>query len=268
MKLIPNNPAPVASTDVLVPDVSLKNLTDAGALLTAQHLKLGTVDDLVVTDTSKVDLILNQTPGPLAKVALGSTVNVQIGVAIVTVPPLKGSLEDAQKAIHDAHLDVGEVTPVNEPGVLTAGQVISSVPAEGNTVKSHTKVALTVQAGTVDVPDLTGKTLTKAILLIRASNLTVGSIVGMPIDVDDTGIRPAKLSDWSPKGPKAPIGTAINLTFPNAMPTGTSAELVESFNKSLKQMINAPTKELEEGDAKITVRFGRGGRSPGTAPGR
>src|SRR5262249_13946990 len=89
LKLIPNNPPPVASTEVPVLDVSLKNLTDAEALLTAQHLKLGTVDGVVVTDTSQVDVILHQAPAPPAKVPPGSSINVQIGVAIVAVPPLK-----------------------------------------------------------------------------------------------------------------------------------------------------------------------------------
>jgi PASTA domain len=247
LKLIPNN-------DAIVPDLSSKNLTEARGLLAAQHLKVGNIDNLL-SDRSKVDLVIKQSPPSQTKVPPGSAINFQIGVAVVPVPPLKGSLEDAQKALRDAHLDVGEIKSVNQPGA-TPGVVLASDPAEGNTVQSHVKVALTVQAGSVDVPDLTGQNLFRAALTLINHNLKHGNVTGLPITIDDSDVKRIRelavpLSDWSHKGQSVPVGTPVDLIFPGQVRGQVEEQGVSQF---LKILDTASTSELE----KMDKLFGRG----------
>ena len=238
LKLIPGKPTPVVNANVTAPDLSKQNLVDGEVLLTAGKLKLGTVD-YVVSDVSNVDLILKQSPAPRAEVPSGSSVDVQVGVAIVAVPHLKGlTLPDAQKALTGAHLDPGEITPANPPGVRTPGQVLDSSPPEGNLVQSHQKVALTVQAGTVTVPSFAGQPLVGAQAILATNNLILGAVTGLPFRTVVTSgfpprvvVEPNMVSDWSSKGQSVPVGTAINLSFPGG-PALVNEKVVNSFSTS------------------------------------
>jgi beta-lactam-binding protein with PASTA domain len=226
-----------APKDSPVPDLSLKNLADGEALLSAQRLQIGTVDN-VLTDASKIDLILKQSPAPPQRLPPNSKVDVQVGVAIVVVPRLKGPLQNAQQALKDAHLDLGELTSVNQPG-QAPGQVLDSRPVEGNSVQSHSKIALTVQTGTVKVPDFTGQVLPAAQAILAANNLALGAVTGQPFRPTATQgtfppqitVVPTTVSDWSSRGQSVPVGTAINLAFPGGY-TVVNKSVLSSFATS------------------------------------
>ncbi len=69
----------------------------------------------------------------------------------VTVPPLTNlTQEQAEAAIVGANLTVGDVDPQDGPG--EAGQVLSSTPAEGETVEPESEVDLVVSSGQNAVP--------------------------------------------------------------------------------------------------------------------
>jgi len=212
---LPIKVAPILDNEVAVPDLTRQNLADADALLMANNLKLGVVDDVLENETM-VDHVLRQSPSPRAKVLPGSSVNVQVGVANTVVPPLKGRpLQDVQKALRESHLDVGHITSVNLPGVQSPGRVINSDPVEGTIVRSHRIVTLLVQAGRVKVPDLTGQTLLGAQSLLAKNELALGAVTGRPFRVESKGpAMPNAVSDWSPKGQVVLVGTAIDLLFP------------------------------------------------------
>ena len=86
-----------------------------------------------------------QTPGPLARVKEGSTIDVVLsrGAAPVDVPKLIGeSSSAAVSRLHAARLNATTV-PVPAPGT-TPGTVTGSSPAAGQTVKPHATVRLLV----------------------------------------------------------------------------------------------------------------------------
>jgi beta-lactam-binding protein with PASTA domain len=198
-----------------VPELAGKTLADASALLTQNHLKVGEIEN-VVTDNAKVDTVLRQDPRPPTKVTQDSAVNLGVGVALVSIPPLRNRpYTDVVKALQDNKLDVGKVTNINQPGVQTPGLVLDSNPKEGNTVKSHQTVDLTVQQGTVTVPNVIGQPYGAALALIANANLKVGSITGNIYQQVGFATAPvAAVIDQSPKSGEATVGSSVSLTFP------------------------------------------------------
>jgi beta-lactam-binding protein with PASTA domain len=198
-----------------VPDLAGKTVAEATALLTQNHLKVGDIEN-VVTDTAKVDTVLRQDPKPPAKVASDSAVNLGVGVALVSIPPLKNRpYTEVVKLLQDNKLDIGKVTNVNQVGIQTPGLVLDSSPKEGNTVKSHQTVDLTVQQATVNVPNVIGQPYAVALGRIANANLKVGSITGNFYQQVGTAMVPiATVVDQSPKPGEAPVGSAVSLTFP------------------------------------------------------
>jgi beta-lactam-binding protein with PASTA domain len=230
--------------EVTVPDLTGKNLADGEAFLRASHLQLGKTDYLI-RDTSQIDLIQNQTPKAPGKLPPDSKVDVQVGAAIVVVPPLTGTLEDAVKALTAAHLDQGDITTVTQPGILKPGQVLASKPKSGEQAQSHTRVALTVQAGTVNVPDLKSQNIGTVANFLASNNLTLGTVTGqtfqlIPIAGGRGGFtsQPNFVTTWSPQG-TVPVGTAINIGFPggfrvlprNAVNSLFSSEILKNSTK-------------------------------------
>jgi beta-lactam-binding protein with PASTA domain len=92
------------------------------------------------------------------------------------VPEVAGmQVEVAGEAIRDAGLAIG-VSLEQPSGELGAGRVISTNPAEGQTVSRGTRVALLVSSGapgpvTVQVPDVAGFSLNDAVTTLQTSGL-------------------------------------------------------------------------------------------------
>ena len=211
LKLIPDG-------KVDVPKITAMNLADGAVELAKVKLKLGKVENLLTDQLTNVDVILKQDPAPSAngsgRVAPDSEINVQVGIALVPIPNLKGPLEAAQQALKEARLEVGEITRINQAGAIP-GTVLDYMPSQGK-LESHSKVNLTVQTGEVDVPDLSGQILQSAQAILAVNNLRVGAIRGNPFVL--TGpfggpIVPRPLSNWSPRGQKVAVGSTVDLIF-------------------------------------------------------
>ncbi|HXJ93707.1 MAG TPA: PASTA domain-containing protein [Terriglobia bacterium] len=209
---------------VEVPSIIGKNLVDANTALAPLNLKIGNVTN-VLTDAASIDKVLSQSPSAGEKAASGSAVDVQVGVAIVTVPTVVGkSYNDAVSGLHAAVLDVGQVSNANSPGVLTPGLVLDSNPKAGNSVKSHSTVDLVVQDQNVPVPNVVGQPFQTAVASLTAAKLKLGTVTGdiYRVVAGAPGlpglmrVEPmAAVADQNPKTGSVPIGSAVNLVFPN-----------------------------------------------------
>jgi len=200
---------------VTVPSVTGKTLIDANTALAAVNLKVGNVTN-VVSAATNVDKILTQSPAAGQTARGGSGVDVQVGVAIVTIPALVGkTYADAVNALHAAALDAGNVTNVNQPGVTTATQVLSSKPPAGNTVESHTPIDLTIQQGNVPVPNVVGQPFSAAVATLASANLKLGSVSGNIYRYVGFNLVPtAPVASQSPAaGSSAPVGSQVSLSF-------------------------------------------------------
>lgn len=123
--------------------------------------------------------VLDQDPVPGSSVTPGSRVTliVSSGQRIGSIPGVIGmSREQALSALEVAGFDAGEVTqrPSNEP----MGTVIDSRPRPGGQAPMPSAVALVLSEGptTVLVPDVVGRPLDDAKLLLQQLGLTVGEV--------------------------------------------------------------------------------------------
>jgi eukaryotic-like serine/threonine-protein kinase len=125
-----------------------------------------------------------------------------------SVPAVSGMpLKSAEQAIVKAHLLVGHIT-YKKSSSVPKNHVISSNPADGQSVPSHTKVALTVSGGTgtVRVPRLVGDTQSAAVAALQAKGLTAN-----PEYVANSAPHLQVFRQNPPPGTKVAPGTQITI---------------------------------------------------------
>src|SRR6185503_5453946 len=155
----------------------------------------------------------DQSPPAESKEAPGTTISlvVSAGQRYGSVPGVIGmSRELALNAIEQAGFDVGEVTerPSNEP----RGAVIDSRPRPGTQAPIPTAIALVLSAGptTVVVPDVVGRSLADARLLLRQVGLSIGDVQwGLGAVADASA---AVVSQSPPAGAQAASGSRVNVS--------------------------------------------------------
>ena len=137
----------------------------------------------------------------------------------MTVPAVTGQpYNNAVAALQAADLNIGQVTNVNNPGATMGGVVLQSTPAAGNSVQSHTPIALVVQEQNVSVPNLVGQPFPAAIASLTAANLKLGAVTGSIYQVVNGVAQtssPASVTGQTPASGTVPIGSSVNLAFPN-----------------------------------------------------
>ena len=202
------------AAQISVPTITGMNISDANTALTKAQLKLGNSTEVVVTDTSQIDQVLKQDPAAQDSVDADTAVNVEVGVALVQVPPIIGKLyKDAVDQLSANHLDVGTTTNTNQAG-SAPGVVLKASPEPGNSVKSHQTIDLVVQEAQVQVPRLGGQTFAQAAAILANANLRVGSVSGSFIKVEGLRITQQGVTAESPaEGTSVPLGSAVNLSF-------------------------------------------------------
>ena len=161
------------NTAVDVPDVAGQLFEDGSAVLTTAKLEVERVDE--VSETVDDGIILRTDPGPGITVSPGLKVQVFVssGPAQSTVPDLVNLPEAAAvTALEQAGLAYGSTTQEYSANI-PAGTVVRSTPAGGGDVPKGSTVDLVVSNGLVQVPDVTGKSLTEANTILTALQLNV-----------------------------------------------------------------------------------------------
>jgi serine/threonine-protein kinase len=164
---------------------------------------------------SPVGNVIGQKPLMGSRIERGQTVEVVVAKvpAPVKAPALAGlALADAKARIEAGKLTVGKVTEENSAEVK-AGLVITQKPAEGGEVKLGTPVDLVVSkgVGTIPVPGVVGRYLTKAKEELTKAGFTVGNVRARSDDDRSDGIileqNPAA-NQQAPKG--SPVDLVVN----------------------------------------------------------
>lgn len=213
----------LSAATVSVPEILTLPEAEAMALLEEAGLKgevAGTVESAEVASGA----VVSSDPVPGTEVKEGYTVRLTLsgGGSQVKVPTLLNKTQqEAEGLIRDANLRVGKVEPVfNE---LPAGTVIAQDPESGVLIREQDTVNLTVSQGPekpmVNVPNLTGKTLEEARIVLETLKLKVGTVEQKPSATVDPG---RILSQSIQQGTQAPEESAVNLVI-SRMPDGTDA---------------------------------------------
>ncbi len=124
------------------------------------------------------DVVLEQSPlaGSLQKRGADVTLAVSGGQATATVPEVAGSSQQqAQIAIENAGFTFGSIS--QQTSNLARGAVISSVPPAGTTAELPAAVNIIMSQGssTIQLPDLTGRTLADARSSLEQLGLHLGA---------------------------------------------------------------------------------------------
>ncbi len=174
--------------------------------------------DLVAQVTSAYDdevaegLVSATTPGPLAQLLRGSTVQITVSTGRPTVPRIAPgtSLADAEKALRDAGL-----TPLHsadDSDSVPAGAVLRTDPKAGTELRVGEPVTIVVSSGQSDVvkvPDVVGKDFDDAAETLEDLDLEAKGRSAIPF----LGRSDGEVVDQSPRaGTTVKRGTTIILT--------------------------------------------------------
>lgn len=165
--------------DVEVPDFVGKNIEDAKKEAEEIGLRLN-VSSKYDANIPK-DEIISQTTSVGMKVRKGFEVKVVVseGRKLATVPDLVyKTRSDAERMLKDEGLDIGDTK--EEFSELPIGTVIYQNPLAEYQVPEGSKVDITVSKGpevvTFPMPNLVGKTLEEAKIILEQNNLKIGSV--------------------------------------------------------------------------------------------
>lgn len=204
-------PAGVIPQDVRVPNVIGLSFSDAEQQLKAKGFTAERGESRFHNAAPK-GTVLDQQPAPGSRENPTTRVTLVVsgGQRFATVPGVIGmSRELALNALEQAGFDAGDVSerPSNDP----RGAVIDARPRPGSQAPIPSAVALVLSAGptTVVVPDVVGRSLGDARLLLRQVGLSVGDVQwGLGAVADASA---AVVSQSPPAGAQAAMGSRVNL---------------------------------------------------------
>ncbi|MDY6905794.1 MAG: PASTA domain-containing protein [Thermodesulfobacteriota bacterium] len=170
---------------VVVPDLSGRNVVYCLEILTDLGLDIK-VGGSEYSDAVPKNHIIYQSPEAGAEIKKGRDVRIIIskGARQIYMPDLRGlPLDQAHIIIEENDLAVGRISRSHTNDVAT-DTVMAHAPPKGVMVRRGERIGLLVSSGRQPVacvmPDLTGMTLSEAILTIEGAGLKPGSISAEP----------------------------------------------------------------------------------------
>ena len=218
-----------APPTVGVPDVETMNIASAQAAIEAAGLVLGTVTRAY--STKPEDEVLAQSPLAGTMVLLGAEVNVTVsdGPTPVIVPDVVGLERSvAESTITAAGFTLS--TPANEISTYDAEQVCRQDPAGGTLRQPGIPVLLTISlgAGQVEVPNVTGLPQATAQTRILDAWLTVGEVTQQ----HSVTVPAGRVIDQSPHGGDGLMtGSPVRLTVSTG-PAATTVPDIRGLNEA------------------------------------
>ena len=176
-----------AAPSARVPAVITKTVTVAETLLTHAGFRWLAVPVASVSANTHQNEVIKESPAGGVRLPKGTLVTISyVQNHTVTVPKIANDSQvQAGAALVKANLNVGTVTNAFSPTV-PSGEVISTSPAIGSTVKQGTSIDLTVSTGPgVVVPSLIGDSEAQAVATITGLGLRAQK--GAPIGVTTAG---------------------------------------------------------------------------------
>ena len=206
-------PAGVIPEDVRVPNVVGLTYQEAVRQLEQVGLK-GERGEQRFHNAAPKGTILEQKPPADSREAPGVKVSLVVssGQRYGTIPGVIGmSRELALNALEVAGFEAGEVSerPSNEP----RGAVIDSRPRPGTQAPMPTTVSLVISAGptTIIVPDVVGRPVSEATLLLRQVGLAVGEVTYAAGGNAIADAAAVVSSQSPPAGSQATAGSRVNM---------------------------------------------------------
>jgi serine/threonine-protein kinase len=213
-------PAGVIPQDVRVPNVIGLTYSDAVQQLQQKGLSAERGETRFHNAAPK-GTVLDQQPAPGSRESPNVRVTLVVsgGQRFGTIPGVIGmSRELALNALEVAGFDAGDVS--QRPSNAPLGAVIDSRPRPGTQAPMPSAVALVISAGptTVVVPDVVGRPVADARLLLRQVGLTVGEVQWGATGASVADAAAVVVSQSPPAGSQAASGSRVNLNVGTRAP--------------------------------------------------
>ncbi|MCI0686644.1 MAG: PASTA domain-containing protein [Sporichthyaceae bacterium] len=159
-----------------VPNAIGKSQAEATSMGANAGLKIRIAPERVFSDTVPADRVARTEPAAGEKVQKGTefTLYLSKGAQLFRVPKLVGlSREDAEAALAEANLAVGEITEEFNPS-YEVGEIIATTPVAGSPLPRGGAVALVISKGAdkVPVPNVLGQQLEAAKQALTAAGFS------------------------------------------------------------------------------------------------
>ena len=208
-------------TEEIVPDVKNMTVVEAQRLLEEKDFKVELEEKYGDPAKYKPGTVMDQSPQAGEKRKEGSLIILTIsrGAELKNVPDVKGmSLEKATRTLSDIGFKVGKVTRKFVDGERI-GTVLEQSPKGTDKAPKGSEIALVVNEGNIQVPDLIGKTLQDAQNLLKAQGLTLGDVH----KVQDASHKPNTIVATNPNaGVKLGKGDPVSINIAQGGKQGSS----------------------------------------------
>ena len=232
-------PADVLPDDGRVPRVVGKTFEEASSLL--EKAGFGALKGQTrYHKTIPADVVLEQDPpaGSVQKRGAEVTLAISGGQATATVPDVRGvSHQQARIAIENAGFQFGSVS--QQTSDQPRGAVIASDPPPGTSLELPATVSITLSQGpsTVQIPDLTGRTLADARSTLEQIGLRLG---GTTQDTSSLTPENTILGQSPAAGTTVSAGASVNLRIsrfppaPSLQPLPPAPPPVDSLSGTIR----------------------------------
>lgn len=214
-------PAGVIPQDIRVPNVIGLTYADAVQQLEQKGFSVERGETRFHNAAPK-GTVLEQQPAPGSREVSGIRVALVVsgGQKVSTIPSLIGlSREAAINTLEAAGFALAD-EPTSRPSNEPLGTVIDSRPRPGTQAPTPSAVSLVVSSGptTVIVPDVSGRSVSDARLLLRQMGLTVGEVLWGATGASVADASSVVVSQSPPAGSQAASGSRVNLSVGTRAP--------------------------------------------------
>ncbi|HTN73376.1 MAG TPA: PASTA domain-containing protein [Methylomirabilota bacterium] len=247
---------------VTVPDVVRQEFVDAEAVLAKAGLQVGKKSTRSSTEVSPGS-ILSQNPPAGERVPRNTRVDLVLATrSLVSVPDVvKISFQEARSLLEKSGLAIGEVQKREIIEPMREQTVLEQTPRAREKVDKGTRVNLvvSVRPSVVTVPDILGKSIEEARVVLGRGGLGVGTVQ----QVKNTRTAGVVLRQIPSAGEKVGWGTKINLTVATQADTTEPAPAISIRSKGLLTIPEGRAADLDEGTVgsrvEADIGFPRGG---------
>ncbi|MCW2637338.1 MAG: pknB [Blastococcus sp.] len=215
--LLNRDPEPPAVQQVAVPGLLNQDQPAAEAALTAAGLKLGEVTQ-AASAADQVGKVIESDPSGGVKVDEGTAVNLVIGTGpdAVTVPNVVGlSEQEARDNLVNAGFNASSISTREVDSLQEEGRVVAVTPDQQSQAAPDQAIVLSLSKGTVELPDVQGKTEADARAALLDAGFTEGQVVTQSVERNDA--PQGTVVETSP-GPGSAVGAGQEITLLVAVP--------------------------------------------------
>jgi serine/threonine protein kinase/beta-lactam-binding protein with PASTA domain len=236
--LLNGDPEAPAVAQVAVPGLISQDQATAEAALRDAGLEVGEVTQ-EPSAADQAGKVIETDPTGGTRVDEGTAVNLVIGTGpdAITVPNVVGLTEDeARTNLQNAGFAPGSISTREVDSLEEEGRVVSVTPDQQSQASPDGPIILGLSKGTLELPDVQGKSRDEAHAMLVEAGFSEGQIVDQSVERDD--VAEGTVVETSP-GPGSAVGAGQDITLLIAVPV--PPEPLPTTTPSLPSVTTSPS---------------------------